>query len=198
MWRFTRQFAVAIACVLLLSDKVNASGWNDYELKIDPEYRIVRCNTLEVCLGRTNGGSLIYSPSQFAGTGPIVQYNVTPTHVFLHTLGRSPRNLFAGDTFENVDSTAEYFFILDKATDNLMGPMTAQEFSFHSLVKESDGMTWKVPANPHPEHARDGQVMFMGMTLLIFGLPVMLVSFPILVILFLRYRGRSNGYTRQS
>ena len=99
---------LVFAIVAYLASAVQASSWNDYKLAIDPAYNIYRNNSLDVCLGR-NSGLLIYVPDDHPQSSPIVDYSVTPTHIFLRTLGRSPRNLFEGDTFEEVDLSKEFF-----------------------------------------------------------------------------------------
>ncbi|WP_153559504.1 hypothetical protein, partial [Roseimaritima sediminicola] len=151
-----------------------ASGWNDYQLTIDPGYKICRANSLDVCLGHSDG-QLIYVPSDYAQTGPINAYNVTPTHIFLHTHGRTPRNLFEGDTFENVDPSQQFFFVLDKSDDRLTGPFTIAEFQKQPGVPAEENLQWTEPRNPNAASAAIVGWIFLSAALLMIGWPIFLI-----------------------
>jgi hypothetical protein len=103
-------FLIAASC----TGRAAAQGWNDYELQIDPGFTIVHANNLDVDLSRT-GGSLVYFHGDYPGVGPISGYVVTPTHIFTRHQGRVPRNHFAGDTFENVDPSKTFYFVIEKS-----------------------------------------------------------------------------------
>ena len=155
-----------------------ASGWNDYELAIAPGYKIVRCNSLDVCLEHDDG-PLIYVPGNYANTGPVVGYSVTDTHVLLRTLGRTPRKLFDGDTFENVDPSQEYYFVFCKSTDQLEGPFSLVEFRSHAVVKEVGEPEWTKPTNPNMVLPVAGGLMFLAFAAAVFGIPIV---FAVLII----------------
>jgi hypothetical protein len=157
-----------------LGNSASASGWSDYELPIDPGYKIVRCNSLDVCLGHDDG-LLIYVPDNYENTGPIVGYSVTHSHILLHTLGRTPRKLFEGDTFENVDPSQEYYFVFCKSNDQLDGPYSLTEFNSHAVVREIGELEWTQPANPNVVLPLAGGLLFLAISAAIFGIPILLV-----------------------
>jgi hypothetical protein len=184
-----------VLAILATSTNVaGASGWNDYELSIDPGYTIYRCNSLDVCLGH-NDGTLIYVPADYAQTGPIDAYNVTPTHIFLRTLGRSPRNLFQGDTFENVDPSRQFFFVFDKAKDSLAGPLSLAEFQTHPVVTDHGDTDWTETRNPNVARPLVGGLMFLAMSAIILGWPILLaIGVAVLIVFVLRSRRRAKAH----
>ena len=168
-----------------------ASGWNDYELTIAPGYKIVRCNSLDVCLGNDDG-LVIYAPSNYANTGPIVGYSVTDTHILLRTLGQTPRKLFDGDTFENVDPSQEYYFVFYKSNDQLEGPFSLAEFRSHAVVKEIGQPEWTKPTNPNMVLPVAGGLMFLAFSAAILGIVIGLVV-AIIGVLMSLVRGRRTN-----
>ena len=176
----TRHALFAMCVVVASVRSVCASGWHDYALQIDPAYEIVRCNSLEVCLDRKNG-PLVYVPEDHPRAGPIVGYNVTWSHIFLRTLGRSPRNLFQGDTFEDVDSSVEFFFIVDKSNDKLTGPMSLEEFQSHPIVADQETIKWTKPRNPNIIVPLIGNLMFLAASAIMFGWPVLLIVATVVI-----------------
>ncbi|MCL4473909.1 MAG: hypothetical protein M1539_02960 [Actinobacteria bacterium] len=112
-----------VLTLLLLAPFCLATGWNDYTLDIGDGYDVFRANSLDVCIGKSSG-SLILCPSNYDNVGPIDQYITTPQHIFTKNLGRKPRNLFEGDTFQDIDSSKTFYFIIYKANDEVIGPLT--------------------------------------------------------------------------
>jgi hypothetical protein len=148
-----------------------AQGWSDYELQIDPVFRIVRANDLDVFLAR-KGGSVVYFHGEYSGVAPINGYIVTETHIFTRHKGRKARNLFAGDTFEDVDPTRTFYFIVDKgvASDEasagritaidgvpttnvgvsgVLGPFDEKTFLQQTVVQSLGAIQWSSPKNPN-------------------------------------------------
>lgn len=162
---------------ILTSFAADAHAFGDYVLEIDPHYRIVRANSLDVSLVRADSASLIYTPRDFPSAGPIVGYEVTPTHILLRTVGRKPRQLFAGDTFEDVDDSQEFYFLVDKADDRLTGPLTNTDFFNQAIVRQHGSPQWIAPTHPRPEELRELQWLVLGYGVVLFGGPVLLLLF---------------------
>ncbi|GAB5405733.1 MAG: hypothetical protein Aurels2KO_39640 [Aureliella sp.] len=167
--------------MLLVSQAVLASGWSDYNLPIAPGYEIARCNSFDIGLVDANR-SFIYLPEPGGRSGPIIGYIVSPTHIFLRTTGQTPRNRFAGDTYVYADSSVEYFFVVDRSDNSLVGPLTAAEFSADPNGAALGDPNWIAPKNPHPERAYAGQLMFLAITAVIFGGPILLIGLMIFAV----------------
>lgn len=136
-------FGISLASV----HPASAQGWTDFELSIDDNYKIVKSNTLDIALCRADGTGVI-SPLAYEGVGPIVEYAVTPMHIFTRNHGRMRRGLFAGDTFEDVDKSREYFFIVTKADDSVRGPLSEAEFVVDPSIRATGPIDWDYPWNP--------------------------------------------------
>lgn len=63
------------AASLIGAAQVAASGWNHYRLQIDPDYEIVRANTLDIIISRIDGGGAINKAE------PMVIYALAVTHL---------------------------------------------------------------------------------------------------------------------
>ena len=177
--------------LLLVSQTALASGWNDFSLTIAPGYEIARCKTFDVGLVDANS-SFIYFPEHGGKSGPISAYIVSPTHIFLRTTGQKRRNKFAGDTYVYADSSIEYYFVVDRSDNSLVGPLTAAEFSADPNGSTLGNPNWITPKNPHPELAYAGQLMFLAITAVIFGGPIFLIGLAIFVIYRLARSPRAN------
>jgi len=169
----THHSLLALVVFATWANVARASGWNDYDLSIDPDFKIVRCNSLEVCLAHSDG-MLVYVPSNYQQTGPIDGYHVTPTHVFLRTLGRLPRNSFEGDTYELVDSTRQFFFVFDKAAGSLAGPYAQEEFQADPAARLCGEIKWTPPINPNVLRPLLGGAMILAVLAVILGVPILL------------------------
>lgn len=171
-----------LACGVLfcsiLPVHLEASGWNDFTLSIDPNYQIVRCNSFDIGLSDASG-LVIYSPRAGDKTGPVTGYVVTDTYVFLRTTGQTPRNAFPGDEYVDADLSQEFFFIVDKSNNDLRGPLTLKDFSDDPIASSVAHVEWVLPENPHPERARAGQMMFLAFSVVLFAVPLALIAFMI-------------------
>ncbi|MEM7456338.1 MAG: hypothetical protein AAF456_18475 [Planctomycetota bacterium] len=178
--------------MLLFSQTALASGWNDYSLNIAPGYEIARCNTFDIGLVDASS-AFIYFPERGGKSGPISGYIVSPSHIFLRTTGQRPRNKFAGDTYVYADSSIEYFFVVDRSDNSLVGPLTAAEFSADPYGSTLGNPDWIVPKNPGPERAYAGQLMFLAISAVIFGGPILLVGMLIFVVYRLVRKPKGNA-----
>jgi hypothetical protein len=170
----------AIFAVLLSASACFASGWSDFTLDIGDGYTVVRCNSLDVCIGKA-GHSLILSPGDYDGVGPVVRYISTPDYILTNNLGRKPRNLFEGDTFEDVDPSKECFFVIAKATDEVHGPFSANEFSGQPEVAGLGRLDWKTPRNPNSRLPFLGALIFLALSIPILAVKFFWITIPVAV-----------------
>ncbi len=165
---------LTLILVLLSTPAAFASGWNDYQLEIDPGFKIFRANSLDVALGRSNG-LVILSPRDHPGVGPINAYCVTPTHILTRHHGRAPRNLFAGDSFENVDTTKQFFFVTAKADESVAGPFDEQTFLSQPAVQAVDPVPWVAPSNPNVARPLMGSLRFVVISAIVLRWPIIVL-----------------------
>jgi hypothetical protein len=146
MWR-----RIAILCaVLLLVGNARAQGWSDYEIDFGNGYRLIRANAMDIGIAKAGVvASVILMGNRKNGVGPIVEYSVTPRYIFTHHCGRAPRNLFQGDTFEEVDSSKNFYFFVDTATGSVAGPYALAQFQTQPAVIGASPLTWEPEGNPY-------------------------------------------------
>jgi len=140
-----------------------AAGWHDYELQIAPGYTVHRANSMDIALCDNNGYAPVPTDTT---TGPLVGYVVTPNHIFTHHHGRKLRNAFQGDTFEEVDPTRGIYFIVDRGTNQVIGPLSLQSFRKRPAVQtatlnNASAINWQVPRNPNILLPMLGSAMFL-------------------------------------
>lgn len=128
------KYCILIILILLCFTGIcSAQGYLDYEQHIDEQYLIVRTNAEEIVICNTNH-NVVFFPSDY-GSGIILKYAVTKDYIF--TQNKSNNN--------NPD-----YFILNKHTDKITGPLSLLEFqnnevSSHYVAK----LKWKSPQNPN-------------------------------------------------
>ena len=131
----TKQLIVATV-LLITTSSCFASGWNDYQLDIGDGYRIYRCNSIEIGISRVRGNILTGDKSQ---VGPLQKYAITDDHIFAWHYGRSGWD---------IDQTKEYWFVIEKITDNVIGPVSREQFNELPEVIAGDPIDWQSPENP--------------------------------------------------
>ena len=210
-----------LACLLLsaCAGRAEGQGWSDYRLQIDPGFEIIRANSLDVDLCRT-GGSLVYFHGDYAGVGPIDGYVVTPTHIFTRHQGRVPRNLFAGDTFEDVDPSRTFYFVVDKVAastpgkfgfakdvkingvpvaddrpPDVFGPFDEPTFLRQPAVQAAAPIKWVEPSNPNAAAPLVGSLMFLAISAVVLGWPIILLV-VVVVVGYILWRRRGIPATR--
>ena len=174
---------IIISALFLSASLCFASGWNDFDLDIGDGYQIVRCNSLDVLLRKTNGPLLI-NPDEYNKVGPIVRYINTPDYIFTMNYGKKIRNLFEGDTFQDVDSEQSYFFILKKGNDEITGPLSQQEFETRPEVAALMPISWQVPKNPNFWLPFFGMVIFIAISIPILAIKYFWITIPVFFALF--------------
>jgi len=155
-----------------------AQGWNDFELDIGDGYSIVKCNSLDICVCKARG--MILYPQDYHSVGPVDQYFTTKDFIFTKNLGRKPRHLFKGDTFEDIDTTKEFFFIITKGSDVVAGPFTRSEFLRDSRVARAGPIRWRVPRNPNILLPLLGTLLFLACSIPILAIKYFWITLPML------------------
>ncbi len=88
------------------------------------------------------------------------------------------------------DHSVEYFFTVDRANEGaLVGPLSLAAFSADPNVAKLPTLEWIEPSNPNSELAIIGMAVFLGITFLIFGLPLLAIVGLVLIVVFL-FRAR--------
>lgn len=180
----------SLAILVFASRSGIASGWTDFELDVDDGYRIIRANDLDVGLWGESNSNSIYHPRDQPDTGPVSHFYVTGSHIFLKTWGRSPRNLFEGDTFEDVDQSREFFFVYDKVSDNLSRPLSQDEFVRHDAVIDEEAFHWTSVKNPNVLVPLIGLFLFALHLVGPVGLLLVLLILAVGTLLVLRFYAR--------
>ncbi len=178
----------AILTFLLSASVCFASGWHDYTLDIGDGYNVFRANSMDVCIGKANGRLILY-PNDHDNVGPVVRYIVTPDYVLTKNLGRKPRNLFEGDTFQNVDSSQEHFFVIAKVNDEVSGPYSEEEFLQRPEVASLGQLDWQIPTNPNRLTPLLGNIMFIAFSIPFLAIGYFWITIPLIIgtVLLIRY-----------
>jgi len=172
---------LVILALIFMSVSVHASGWNDYSLDIGDGYMVFRANSMDVCIGQP-GGSLILYPQDYAEVGPVIAYDMTNEFILTKNAGRVPRNLFVGDTFENVDYGKEWYFLIPKMTNEPLGPYT--KIAFFDLIREKGirNVEWMIPKNPNFWTPLLGSLIFIAIAIPILAIKFFYISIPLLIL----------------
>lgn len=210
-----------LIALLFTPIRASATGWNDYELQIDPEFWLARNSASEIVLCNS-ARAIVYHQVDYPGVGRMAEYAVTDSYIFTRHIGSKPRNRFPGDTFEDDDPSREYFFIVRKdgevvggpmdrqeeiidrvlhitfrkSTPHVLGPLNRHEFDAEPAFGKSAPIHWQTPKNPNFWTPLLGTLMFLAMSALILGWPVLLVMavlLPISVMCYSRLRKRPQA-----
>jgi hypothetical protein len=158
-----------------------ATGWNDYRLDIGDGYSIIKANSLDICLAESNG-SILLRPLDFEHMGPIVGYYSNDSVILTKNAGRNRRNLFDGDTFEEADYTAEFFFIFEKDGKSLRGPFQKLEFQKNIFQLGINHFDWSAPKNPNFWRPLIGGLFCLSLAIPILTVKHYYVSIPVIAI----------------
>jgi hypothetical protein len=143
---------LSILVIFVLTSVSFGSGWNDYEQQLGNGYSIVRANARDIAL--THHGSVV------TGNDPLIEFVDTPTHFF--TKHRREDGSFS-------------YYVVQKQPEHVIGPLAERDFLANDVVVAAGGLKWQPPTNPHPEVARNGRLVFLAFTLILFGAPVLLL-----------------------
>ena len=189
-----------VLIILLTATNAHATGWLDYKLDIGDGYTIWRNNSIDINVANSEDRILIGFNDNNNPVGPVVAYAATDQFIFTRNLGKKQRNLFEGDTFQNVDPEQEYFFILTKKTDSVVGPLTNEKFNSRAEIKASSPIIWEIPQNPNFWLPLFGTLMFLLVSLPILAMKFSWITIPVSIsIVFLvwhfRRKRRLNAST---
>ena len=137
-------FGSIVLSLCLFAKPCNA----DYSMKMPNRYEFVECNSVETVICPPNSSSIIFTPYDYPKVGPIKEFATTNSFIFLRTAGRKLRNRFAGDTYEEVDDNATFYFIIATPRDTVAGPFSFAKFQNHADVKSTGKLNWESPRNP--------------------------------------------------
>lgn len=101
-------------------------GLTDFNRDIGDGYVLYKNNSFDVGIAKAEGNILI-SPLIYPNLGPLIDYAQTKDRLFTRHYGAKPRNLFEGDTYTETDPTVTWYFVIEKATDYVIGPLTLDE-----------------------------------------------------------------------
>ena len=158
----------------------HAQGWLDYTLDIGDGYAIWRNNSMDINVANSNNTILI-GPGASDAVGPIVAYSTTEKFIFTRNAGKKPRNLFKGDTFQNIDPDREFFFVLTKGTDEVAGPFTKQEFENRPETKAGTQIQWLKPKNPNFWLPLLGSLMFLAIAIPLLAIKYFWITIPVIL-----------------
>lgn len=146
---------IILVCVMAGAADSYGRYWNSvYSLRIDEGYHIQSFNDHEVCLKKTTGAQrnsgreLVCAFWDTPEFGPVTGYFVRDDIILVRTAGAVEVTNEIGYTSWDIDASVTFFFVVDKSTDAVTGPLTTKEFATvlsPSTVAEVD---WKVPGPP--------------------------------------------------
>ncbi len=136
---------------------------------------------------------MIITPMDYEGVGPIVGYAMTPEFIFTKHAGRSSGKHPSGVTYEEVDRSREFFFLVAKKDNAVTGPLTKREFEGHPLVKKGSAISWTKPRNPNIVRPLLGSAMFLLVAIPILAVKYWWVSLPVLFVLLSLGHGAKKG-----
>lgn len=164
---------------LLAASVCLAQGWNDYELDIGDGYHVFRTDSLRVGIDKDRHPLL--SPDMYDNVGPLRRHLATPKHIFAMSVGRKPRNLFSGDKFQDIDPTKEFYFIITKGTEAVVGPLSKEDFAKRPEVVSLGQLDWKTPRNPSFWIPLLGTIFFIVLSIPMLAIKFFWIIIPIVV-----------------
>lgn len=170
-----------LALMIFASGSIFASGWNDYEADIGSGFTIERMNSFQVCIGLT-GGNLLLCPEEGGKFGPVENYAFTASHLLVKTLGVMPHP--KNPTMPTGDPSKEFYFLVEKQTNKVTGPLSKEEFIANKLVPSN--INWESPSNPNILLPLFGSLMFLAIYALLFGWPLILGAIIVLLVIYIR------------
>ena len=165
--------------VLLLTTGTSsciASGWNDFVRDIGDGYVIFKFNSYDVGVGTGKANvctSIILSPTNYYGIGPVVAYITTDKLILTKNIGANKHNL---------DTEKEFYFIIFKADNHVTGPLSKTEFDHHPSIAALGQLKWKKPLNPHWLWSSAISIFFLLCLIPILVVKYPFVSVPVLLI----------------
>lgn len=164
-------FSLIILLILLVTTRAQAFGASDYELGIGGGYFVYCHNGFDI--GIRNTRSLVLSPLDYESVGPLVAFQMRENYVLTKNVGSSLRLRFEGDTYKNVDRSREWFFIIDKETDEPLGPFTMVQFEGKLLDLGVSQGEWVIAKDPDIGGSTIAAVLICIVILSVVTLPIL-------------------------
>ncbi len=155
------------------------SGWHDYQMEIGDGYSLFRNNSMDVGIGKKDN-SIILFPMDYEGIGPVTSYQISVAYILTKNKGRKDRNLFEGDTSEEIDNNKDFFFILQKKDNGVFGPYKEIEFEKVAKEKGIEIKEWIIPKNPNYWRPLLGNLMFIALSIPILMIRFFYITIPLL------------------
>ena len=177
-----------VVFIVLWSTQAIASGWNDYTSDIGHGFRISKTSSFTVCLGLIDRGPEIICPHPDKGDyGPIDDYAFTDRHLLIKTHGAKLSPHIKG-TY-TADPDRKHYFIVDKHIMDPyayvpIGPLDSSDFYRHAAVPSD--LQWESSTNPNFLFALLGVILFLGLALLMYGWPIILIIVGVVLFLVVR------------
>ena len=148
-----------IILLILFFIKSIAIGWNDYEIKIDENYSIIRTDDINLGFYKRDGISF-YKIIKDKQAGAMYSYIFTKKYIFIKHYSLKMRNKFEGDTYTYLDRDKKKFYIFKKQYN------TYQVFNNENLFQKSikkiypKDINWSFPYNPNLKKNRIPWIMY--------------------------------------
>jgi hypothetical protein len=139
-WATLVQIRALFAFVVLLgSTSAYGAGWQDYELPIAPGYSVVHLNSIQICIESSTQGLVGCADPPNSNVGPLTGYIVQESVIATRHIGLTPGSL--------PNPAREWFYLLERGSDKVVGPMDKQAYLAHPLHPAS--ANWTEPHNPN-------------------------------------------------
>ena len=174
-----------------------ATGWTDFKLDVGDGYSIYKASSMDVCLSKPYGPGVCGSKE--SGVGPVSKYINAPGYILTRNLGRMKVTNDNGDEYEQVDTSKQYYFVVNKTTDEVKGPLSESEFLARPEIVALAPLDWQHPTNPN---GFPGPItlLIVLVALVVLTIVALLLASPLIVIILLlvrrsrkRRRAKSNA-----
>ena len=180
MLKIIKNFILPIIILVLLTCSIAlATGWHDYILEIDDGYIFFRNNSLDVGIAEKDGNVILF-PQDYYNIGPVVRYQITTEYILTKNKGSKDRNLFEGDDFKEIDHSKNFFFIIQKSDNSILGPYKEIEFKNVAKEKNIEIKEWIVPKNSNYWRPFWGDLIFIAFSFLILMIKFFYITIPLL------------------
>lgn len=145
---WARVCSIFLLAILWSPTSIQAQPWRDYSIYIDGEFQIAAMGGIRTCLFNENYGKILICPDFKNPTyGPIRYYYVEEDAIYFKTAGIEW--IDRGDTPDRAeaDDRIEHYFIVEKETFKVEGPMPRPDF-VERVGRKAGYIEWRVPQNP--------------------------------------------------
>ena len=111
----------------------------DYSFFIGAGYRFVRCNAVDTVI-EDSTGSVVFSPMNYSGIGPITYYSFNDGMLVLKNAGREIRN---SNVYEKPDFSQTFYFTISGG--EVSGPFSKVAAVEKLNIDSLDNLEWRRP-----------------------------------------------------